>query len=58
MVSIVVVVAYSFVITYVIARILDATVGLRVSDEVEQSGLDNAEHGETGYINDGSFTRT
>lgn len=57
-ISIVVVVAYSFVITYVIARILDATVGLRVSDEVEQSGLDNAEHGETGYINDGSFTRT
>ena len=56
-ISIVVVLVYSFVVTFVIAKVLDATVGLRVSDEVEQTGLDSTEHGETAYINDGSFSR-
>jgi Amt family ammonium transporter len=35
--------------TAVIAYIVKAVVGLRVSDEVETAGLDLAEHGEEGY---------
>ncbi len=35
--------------TVVIAYVVDAMVGLRVSQEVESAGLDLAEHGEEGY---------
>jgi ammonium transporter, Amt family len=40
---------YAFVVTYVLARVLDQTMGLRVSEEDERMGLDLAAHGETGY---------
>lgn len=40
---------YSFVVTFLIARLVDATVGLRVSEEQEMTGLDLSEHGEVGY---------
>ena len=56
-ISIVVVMVFSFVVTFVIAKVLDATIGLRVSDDAEQQGLDSTEHGETAYISDGTFTR-
>ncbi len=57
-ISIAVVLVYSFVVTYIIAKILDATIGLRVSDEAEQSGLDTSEHAETAYIDTStSFVR-
>jgi len=36
--------------TFAILKILDATLGLRVSDEHESEGLDLAQHGERGYI--------
>jgi Amt family ammonium transporter len=36
-------------ITWVLLKILDATLGLRVSDEQESEGLDLAQHGEKGY---------
>ena len=42
-------VVWSVVATAVIALILKAVMGLRVSDEVETAGLDLAEHGEEGY---------
>ena len=35
--------------TWVILKIIDATVGLRVSEEQEREGLDLAQHGERGY---------
>ena len=35
--------------TVIIAYIVKAIVGLRVSSEIEISGLDLAEHGEEGY---------
>ena len=35
--------------TIVIAYITKMLVGLRVSEEVERAGLDEAEHGEVGY---------
>ncbi len=40
---------YSFVISYILFKILDATMGLRVSPEDEVAGLDISEHQETGY---------
>ena len=41
---------FSFVLTYVIAKVLDATIGLRVDDESEQIGLDQSEHAESAYV--------
>ncbi|MBI4644931.1 MAG: ammonium transporter [Deltaproteobacteria bacterium] len=40
---------YSFVISYILLKILDATMGLRVTAEDEVAGLDITEHQETGY---------
>jgi len=40
---------YAFVVTLVILKILDWTMGLRVSDEEEEMGLDLSQHSETGY---------
>jgi Amt family ammonium transporter len=37
-------------LTWVLLKVLSATVGLRVSDEQETEGLDLASHGERGYI--------
>ncbi|KQT01014.1 ammonium transporter [Cellulomonas sp. Leaf395] len=42
-------VLFSFTATYVIALILRATIGLRVSDEAEVGGIDLAVHAETAY---------
>jgi Amt family ammonium transporter len=41
--------AYSFIISYILFKILDATMGLRVATEDEVAGLDLTEHQETGY---------
>jgi Amt family ammonium transporter len=38
-------------ITWALLKLLDATLGLRVSDEHESEGLDLAQHGEHGYNN-------
>ena len=40
---------YSFVVTLIILKILDWTMGLRVSEEHEVNGLDLSQHGEAGY---------
>ncbi len=45
----VIVMVYSFVVTFAIAKVLDKTMGLRVVDEVETRGIDTAVHAETGY---------
>jgi Amt family ammonium transporter len=37
---------YSFVVSFIILKILDVTIGLRVSEEEEREGLDVALHGE------------
>ncbi len=42
-------IAFSFVGTMVILGILNATMGLRVSDDEEQMGLDLSQHEERGY---------
>ncbi|MCX6467131.1 MAG: ammonium transporter [Pseudonocardiales bacterium] len=43
------VLAYSGIVTAVIAFALKFTIGLRVSDEDEVTGIDETEHAETGY---------
>jgi Amt family ammonium transporter len=48
-ISIVAVAVYSFILTYVIAIVLDKTVGLRVDEKTEIDGLDMTEHEELGY---------
>ncbi len=37
---------FSFVITYIIASIIDRTMGLRVSSDEEYVGMDISQHGE------------
>ena len=41
--------AYTAIVTFVILKVLDLLVGLRVSEEAETVGLDLAEHNERGY---------
>lgn len=48
-ISIVAVAIYSFILTYVIAKVLDKTVGLRVDEKTEIEGLDMTEHEEISY---------
>ena len=43
---------YSFLVTLVILKVLDLTVGLRVEEEAERIGVDQSEHGERGYVFD------
>lgn len=42
-------VIYTGIITYVILKVLDLIMGLRVTEESEQIGLDLSEHNERGY---------
>lgn len=49
MIAISVTAIYSFVVTAIILKALDKTIGLRVDEESEVSGLDVSQHGESGY---------
>jgi Amt family ammonium transporter len=40
---------YALVMTFVILKVIDKTVGLRVSEQDEREGLDTTQHGEEGY---------
>jgi Amt family ammonium transporter len=40
----------SIVATFIILKVVDAIVGLRVSQQEEIRGLDITQHGEEGYI--------
>ena len=44
------VLAYSGIGTFVIAKVLDATMGLRVDPDDERQGLDVSEHAESAYV--------
>ena len=41
--------AFSFIVTYVVSKVLDKTMGLRVSTEDELVGLDQSQHAEAAY---------
>ncbi|MBF6247651.1 ammonium transporter, partial [Nocardia elegans] len=49
-VAVLAVLAYTFVVTVVIAKAVDLTMGLRVPAEHERDGLDLTTHGETAYV--------
>src|SRR5207302_411758 len=44
--GIIVVLVYDAVVSWIILKVVGATIGLRVSEEVEREGLDIALHGE------------
>ena len=48
--SVVVALVFSFVVTYILAKAIDATIGLRVTEDQERQGLDLALHEEQGYV--------
>jgi len=46
-----IVAAYSFGVTFVLCKVLNAVFGLRASAKDEDAGLDHSEHGEKAYVN-------
>jgi Amt family ammonium transporter len=50
LIAIAAVIAYSLIVTTIILKVLDATMGLRVKDEHEMEGLDVSLHGEKAYL--------
>ncbi len=49
LVAVIVVVAFSAVMTFIILKLVDVLVGLRVADKEEVLGLDTSQHGEPAY---------
>jgi Amt family ammonium transporter len=50
LISVIAAATYSFVVTFGVLKLLDATIGLRLTTEEEEVGLDLTQHGERGYI--------
>ncbi|MBT6723289.1 MAG: ammonium transporter, partial [Planctomycetaceae bacterium] len=50
LVSVIVTVVYAAVVSLIILKLLEKTMGLRVDEDAETRGLDLSEHGEEGYI--------
>jgi Amt family ammonium transporter len=48
-IAVVATLAFSGVLTFVIAKVVEATIGLRVNADDEAAGLDTTQHAETGY---------
>lgn len=42
-------IAYSVIVTFILLKIIDVTIGLRVSSDEETQGLDLTQHSEVGY---------
>ena len=49
-VAVIVTIIYCGVLSFIILKVIDAVIGLRVSEDEETEGLDLASHGERGYI--------
>ena len=47
--AVVVTIIYSFIVSWVLLKIVDAFMGLRVSEDEERIGLDLTQHRESGY---------
>ena len=41
---------FAIVVTFVLLKVLDVVMGLRVTEAEEREGLDQTQHGEEGYI--------
>lgn len=52
LVAIGVVAIYSFTATFIILKLLDLTLGIRLSEDEEELGMDVTQHGERGYVFD------
>jgi Amt family ammonium transporter len=48
-VAVVTTILYTLTVTFIIAKVIDATIGLRVREEEEYVGLDISQHGEVAY---------
>lgn len=48
-IAIIVTILYTFVVTYILLKVVEVTVGLRVNEEDEARGLDLSQHSEVGY---------
>jgi Amt family ammonium transporter len=48
-VGIVAIALFSFIVTYLILKVLDMTMGVRVTEDEEELGLDVTQHGERAY---------
>ena len=40
---------FSFVMAFIIGKVIDSTMGFRISEDDEVTGIDQVEHAETGY---------
>ncbi len=49
MTAIAVTAVYSFVVSFILLKVIDKVIGLRVDEESEVNGLDISQHGESGY---------
>jgi Amt family ammonium transporter len=49
-VGVIATIAFSFIASFIILKLIDATMGLRVDAEAEERGLDISEHAETAYV--------
>ncbi len=47
--AVLVVGTFSFVVAFIIGKLIDMTMGFRISEEDELTGIDQTEHAETGY---------
>jgi Amt family ammonium transporter len=47
--SVLVVAIYSFAVSFLLLKLVKATIGLRVSEEDEETGMDLSQHSEVGY---------
>ena len=48
-VAVIATMAYALIVTFILAKIVDKTIGLRVSEKEEYVGLDISQHGEVAY---------
>jgi len=47
--GVVIVSVCAFIVSWIIFKVIDVSIGLRLSDENEVAGLDSIEHSETAY---------
>ncbi len=48
-VAVIAVLAYSFVVSYLLGLLVDKTIGFRITEEDELTGVDETTHAESGY---------
>jgi len=46
--------AYSLIVTFILLKVIDVTIGIRVSEDEEELGLDVTQHGERAYTGEDS----